>query len=464
MQQSVLNGVVDDVTSIISDIDGTLVHYAAVMRGLGYEPLSGEEQSLEEEAYLQKEEEEQQQQQLQEEKGMNHTPLCTNIDSSEDVVRRLLRWRYTPQARRTRFATLPMQLWRHRPSGRVLRMYELYNVTLQGALISEDTVLLLELLQNLPQVVVTDGCVLRPADSVMVTLITGARVTTYRGRRTSGALPQATYEACEGGGKLWCRRRPQTAVNAPPVDAAAADRGDAVLPMLYPHDAEVPLDAVWLQRFSAVTGASASAEEAPKRGPLWEVCELVRGDGFTVDDRATTTSFFIDIANSPAVVSGGRFANATEAEHYLIRRFETTWGPPYGVVMHVNLGKGHVHAAGCGKKEVMEYILHECEAAAVPRCVKAHAVALFDDCNDLPFAMECGVGILPSVAHEKVLWYGGWESTTKGEAPAATAGTAEARRRAWFRPPYDGPLGAEWALQQILLFLMTKNKSAKEDR
>ncbi|KAH9584212.1 hypothetical protein LSM04_003914 [Trypanosoma melophagium] len=475
--RGVLGDVMTDVTSIFSDIDGTLVHYADTMRRMGYYPLSDDEREKEE-RHMQEHQEK-----LNKE---NNTPPFGSVNSLGDIVQSLLRWRYTAEMRRRRFTTLPLQLWRHQQTGRTLRMYELYNKTLCGALISEDTVLLLEFMQDLPTVSVSNGYALRHEDSLLVALITGARTTTHRCRRISGVLPQATYEACEGGGKLWCRRRScsfSPNFTTPSHFSSSCDNnnnnnnnnnnsnssGDFFLPMLYPHDAEVPLDTRWLQRFNSSTGAydavlnTADTKEEKmnnnknkKTGTLWDVCALVREDGFTVDDVDMTTSFLIDIPRSPAVVCGSRFTTAAEAERYLAAQFHSLWGPKYNVDMCVNLNKGQVHAAGCGKKEVMTYILEESEVSFLSSQrqeekeekknkkgrkeppVKRDAVALFDDCNDIPFAMECGAGLLPSVAHEELLLH-------KAE-----------NHYNWFRTPHDGPLGTEWALQQILLFLMTK--------
>ncbi|KPA74659.1 hypothetical protein ABB37_08992 [Leptomonas pyrrhocoris] len=443
---SVLTSVVSDVTAIISDIDGTLAHYAKTLVKLGYERLESE------------------------------PPYWRQDDKrNEDEIDRLL-WECYPQSyRNERFSSIPYQYWRHKESCHVVKTYELYNLSLTGAIISENTVLLMELLQcksllywglevSTLHMQSSNATARKP---VVCCLITGARTSTFIRRRHGGSLPQTVFESCEGGSKLWDRL-----VNTSewfkdetkelPDNAKTGNK----LPFYPPDSNDVPMDVEWTNNFSGVTGfhADRSGEENQRlsegKTTIWSLeAELIEA-GFATDHDHYDTSFLIDIRNSPCVRSSPSYEPSTatqfpmlfddteEAEKYVMAKFRETYNDLFDVELFMNLGKGQVNARGGGKRGVMLHVLEkaalmDCEAngrseANEKRFSVEHTVALFDDENDLQFAELCGAGILPSVAHEEVLSHKQWR--------------CDPRERRWFRPPVEGPLGSEWALKQIVLF------------
>ncbi|KPI86463.1 hypothetical protein ABL78_4447 [Leptomonas seymouri] len=443
---SVLTSVVSDVTAVISDIDGTLAHYAKTLKKVGYERLESE------------------------------PPLWRQDDKRhEDEVDRLL-WDCYPQSfRNERFASLPYQYWRHTVSGRVVKAYELYNFSLAGAIISENTILLMELLQCKSSLYsgLEVSTVYHQSSSavackpVVCCLITGARTSTFIRRRHGGSLPQTAFESCEGGSKLWCRLLNSSEwfkddANEGPGSAKAGNNS-----FFYPPQAkDVPMDVEWTNKFSGVTGfrADKSDEEnkhlRESKRTIWNLEAELNKAGFATDHNSYDTSFLIDIPNSPCVRSSPShkasnaagyllsFDDAVEAEKYVVSQFRETYNDLFGVELFVNLGKGQVNASGGGKRGVMLHVLDksaEMDSQANnageldgKRFSVEHTVALFDDENDLQFAELCGAGILPSVAHEEVLSHEQWR--------------CDPRERRWFRPPVEGLLGSEWALKQVILF------------
>lgn len=439
---SVLTGVVPDVTAVFSDIDGTIAHYAKTLVKLGYVRLEGVSESwrYDDERYV-------------------------------DELERLL-WTCYPQSYRDkRFATIPSQYWQHVDSQRVVKTYELYNLSLTGAVISENTILLMELMQCAAFLYrgLAASTIATPAEAVVrkpvvCCLITGARTSTFARRRHGGSLPQTSFESCEGGSKLWCRLSDPLSWFKDGA-ANAADGGDAGLFHFYPcQSADVVMDDEWTNQFCKVTGFCVGLSEKESRSlqtsrpAMWELEALLNGAGFTTDHKDYDTSFLIDIGNSPCVRSSPShvsadapnypvlFDSTADAEKYVVSKFKDSYGEVFGVDLFVNLGKGQVNARGSGKRGVMLHVLDKAakldfEAnhtdVSKRRYDVGHTVALFDDENDLQFAELCAAGILPSVAHDEVLAHQEWR--------------CHPSERKWFRAPVEGLLGSEWALKQIIL-------------
>jgi hypothetical protein len=442
---SVLTSVMSDVAAVVSDIDGTLAHYAKTLLKLGYEKLE-----------------------------CAPTSWRKDDEKYEDEVDRLLWDCYPSSLRDARFASIPCQYWRHIDSGRVVKTYELYNFSLTCAVISENTILLMELLQSkatlyhglrigaMPRSDISLAC--KP---VVCCLITGARTSTFLRRRHGGSLPQTTFESCEGGSKLWCRLSNPSRWFKDELNEGADNGETGVDSVFFPATSyDVPMDIDWTNAFSSVTGyrADKSKEENQRfregKQTIWNLENELNEAGFATDHDRYDTSFLIDVRNSPCVRSSPShdpaaatafpavFDNATDAEKFVVSRFRETYNDLFGVEIFVNLGKGQVNAQGGGKRGVMLHVLESCEkmdSHVNPRpesCAKRfcaeRTVALFDDENDLQFAELCGAGILPSVAHDEVLAHKHW--------------CCDPSQRKWFRPPIEGPLGSEWALKQIILF------------
>lgn len=445
LYRSVLTSVVTDVTAVISDIDGTLAHYAKTLAKLGYERLESAPSSWRE------------------------------ADKKfEDELDRLL-WDCYPQAYRDkRFAAIPCQFWLHKVTGRVVKTYELYNHSLTGAVISENTILLMELLQSKdalfrglkePATASVQGMVARKP--VVCCLITGARTSTFIRRRHGGSLPQTIFESCEGGSKLWCRLLNPLQWFDDRADLNSCEKIADELSAFYPSNATgIPMDVEWTNKFSEVTGYRANCAEAElakfraERRTIWDLETQLVEAGFATDHDHYDTSFLIDIRNSPCVRTALSYnpenaahlpqvySDAADAEKFIVASFKDKYNEMYGVEIFVNLGKAQVNAKGGGKRGVMLHVLEKAaeldnQANQTPEmgkkrfCVE-NTVGLFDDENDLQFAELCGAGILPSVAHEEVLAHQQWR--------------CDPSQRRWFRPPIEGPLGSEWALKQLVAF------------
>ncbi|KAK7199277.1 hypothetical protein NESM_000898700 [Novymonas esmeraldas] len=440
---SVLGSVLSDVTAVFSDIDGTLAHYGKTLVTLGYE------------------------------RCLEGSAVDIDAEESGDEVDLLLRSCYPQTYRNQRFGAAAHQFWQHKETGKVLKMYELYNLSLTGAVISERTILLMELLQSEALLyknlappnsdALHSARVRRP---VVCCLITGARTSTLLRRRQGGTLPQTAFESCEGGGKLWCRlRHPEQWFKVHATGAGSTREGTVDDSCFVPHTSEIAMDADWTNRFENVTGyrvGSPGDEKAAlqeTRRTMWALESELNAAGFVTDHQSYDTSFLIDIKKSPCLranaATDGRsassypafFNDADEAERFIVARFQEVYNKEFGVELFVNLGKGQINARGSGKRGVMLHVLQKANEIdrrvnhtpedANTFCVE-NTVALFDDENDLQFAELCGAGMLPSVAHAEVLLHGQW--------------TCEPSKRKWFRPPVDGPLGSEWALKQIVLF------------
>lgn len=230
------------------------------------------------------------------------------------------------------------------------------------------------------------------AAGVVLTIITGARASTYAARRP--ALPEADYEFFENGGRKLAKGA---------VDPAWTDRfADAL--------GEVPAG---VDEGTMMPPALPPPEDRP--GRLWELARELRADGWAVDARDYAANFRVDVRKSPgksaadlsAALAAPRLADAALASSF-------------------NLGKADVYPAGSGKANAARHVL-ELEGIDA-----ADAVALFDDDNDLELGALVGRSFLPGVTHESVL-----------EAMKQHGGR-------WVLTEKRGVLGAEEALERVL--------------
>lgn len=407
--RSKLDGVMnDDITALFSDIDGTIAHYTTVLEGEGYTRVADADEAA------------------------AAAKIAAEAEEGENQMTALLAEVFPPPVREARFRGLPAQYWLHTATGAVVRTYELYNTTLAGrlgkCLISENTILLMELLQSPAQLYHGLPPAEKPRRAVLCTLMTGARTSTYEGRRGGGALPHVAFDVYEGGGKMACRLENLSAVVA-----------DGAEPQYCPDSLlQPPAPDRWSERFAAITGYGSA--EPSTSAPLLKAKRALEAAGFRTDDRAYDTSFLVDVVHSPCLEGGGggegvlSFRTSGEAERYLV----TFFADDSELEVVVNLGKAQVGAKGCNKLGAMQHILHTVQSqASGTQFTSENSVALFDDDNDLPFAKECAVGFLPSVSHVSVLD----QDEIKGR-----------KKIVWFRPPFDGLLGTEWALWQVALF------------
>jgi hydroxymethylpyrimidine pyrophosphatase-like HAD family hydrolase len=300
-------------------------------------------------------------------------------------------------------AALPVHLWKHTATGAVVECCAVFSATLGGGFMSLKTLKLVDRLR---------------AAGVKFVLLTGARTSTFVTRRDSGAVPTVDYGACENGGRLW--------------DAARQ-----------------PIDE-WTDRFAAATGdwrgqTDMAAEQ--RVGPVWDVyrellAEHTAAAPVKLDGKSFGTGFMVDVRENMAGVSGvDGVSSVGQREVAMKARFAGDFSTRFGVAMVVNLGKGHVAPIGCDKAgctafiAAREGIVLRDPAAAGGANVAAearYAAALFDDENDLTFAELCRVGFAPSIAHPSVI-----------DAIAANG-------ERYQRPPVDGFLGTDYALEQLL--------------
>ena len=130
------------------------------------------------------------------------------------------------------------------------------------------------------------------------------------------------------------------------------------------------------------------------------------------------------------------------------------------LTMVVNLGKGHVSARGCTKADVVEYLaatklrvpLRATAAGGPPSGGNGSVLltaALFDDENDLEFAKMCHIGFAPGVAHPAVGEFLKQASDEAAAAAAVAVGGSPAAPR-YRKCPHEGFLGTEYALEQLL--------------
>ena len=379
-----------DVKAIFSDIDGTIVHY--------HDPLVSQGYVLVKDA---------------------QPPSLGAIPGSPDFV---------PEK----------AIWKHQPSGTEIECYRVPSMTLGGGYISCRTLELVELL--------------RQRYDIKFCIVTGARTGTLQARRGCGVLPRADFDVAEGGGRIW-----QQSYKAPAepqfveclwqaAEEQLVGDQDAVLgtnrvPSFIPSfETEVAAklfpfgfteksqhDDAWLNRFIATIGPweENDKEEDPlkRQGKLWDAYRQLAQDypKCKLDAASYCSAFLLDHREA--------LKEDPEIENKLRLRFETEFNDKYDVSFFTNLGKGHISASQLGKRSAVEHIAKE-KLGIDPA---KHAVALFDDENDLQFAKVCGAGFIPSVAHPKVLE----DLRTLSEGQ-------------WKRTTVEGLLGTEEALVDIV--------------
>lgn len=149
------------ITSIFSDIDGTIVHYDKTLKGQGYALLAADDPAS--------------------------AAALAGIPNP---------W------------SLPTSVWRHEATNTAVPCFHVPSLTLGGGYISCRTLHLVDVLRS---------------HGVAYVLMTGARTSTLLARRKSGSLPTADFDVGEGGGKIWARdgAAPDVAVA---VDAAWSAR------------------------------------------------------------------------------------------------------------------------------------------------------------------------------------------------------------------------------------------------
>ncbi|PXF41569.1 hypothetical protein BWQ96_08714 [Gracilariopsis chorda] len=193
---------------------------------------------------------------------------------------------------------------------------------------------------------------------VLFVIITGARSSTYVGRRDY--LPEADYEFFENGGR---------------------------------KIAEGKLDATWSDQFKEQVGeiadrTSLSPDMPPpeqRQGTLWGLYKELLDDGWKLDGRKYTTNFRVDVAKS-------------EGKHTRdLNAIVETKCAPLSLASSYNLGKADLYPAQSGKANAARHILQ------LRQIDSKDAVALFDDDNDIELGSLCGRGFLPGVTHDSVL-------------------------------------------------------------
>ena len=132
------------ITSIFSDIDGTIVHYEKNLKSLGYQLVPADDPAS-----------------------------ATSLNGIPNP------------------SGLPTAVWVHQPTNTYVPCFHVPSLTLGGGFISCRTLHLVDALR---------------ANGVKYVLMTGARTSTLLLRRKSGSLPTSDYDVGEGGGKIWARK------------------------------------------------------------------------------------------------------------------------------------------------------------------------------------------------------------------------------------------------------------------
>jgi len=206
------------------------------------------------------------------------------------------------------------------------------------------------------------------AAGVLFVIITGARSSTYARRRA--ALPAADYEFFENGGRMLAS-------------------GELVPEWTATFEADVgPVDA------SVVPEGDAAPAPATRSGKLWDLYREMKEAGWKVDARDYYTSFRVDVAGTTAAG-----LNAAAFAAWDLRGFSCSF----------NLGKADIYPAGSGKAAAAREVLRRHGLRP------AHAVAMFDDDNDLELGELASRSFLPGATHDSVLdalhRHDNWEMT-----------------------------------------------------
>lgn len=206
------------------------------------------------------------------------------------------------------------------------------------------------------------------AAGVLIVIITGARSSTYLGRRA--ALPAADYEFFENGGRMLA-----SGELVPEWTATFADEVGPVKATIEPGDDAAP-------------------PPSDRTGKLWDLYREMKEAGWKVDARDYYTSFRVDVAGTTtpglddAAFAGWDFR---------------------GLAYSFNLGKADIYPSTSGKAAAAKEVLRRHGLRS------AHAVAMFDDHNDLELGELASRSFLPGVTHDSVLdalhRHDNWEMT-----------------------------------------------------
>ncbi|CDF39098.1 unnamed protein product [Chondrus crispus] len=235
------------------------------------------------------------------------------------------------------------------------------------------------------------------AAGVVFVIITGARSSTYIGRRP--LLPQADFEFFENGGRKL---------------AAGV------------------LDPAWTDRFVAEVGPildrSSLLPDLPpvevRDGTLWQLYRQLAHDGWNIDARDYMTNIRVDVKKSEGKTAS-QFQAIVENEC-----------PKRALASSFNLGKGDIYPQGSGKANAARHILQTLGIDS------KDAIALFDDDNDLELGALVGRSFLPGVTHPSVL-------------------EALKHQPTWTLTEQRGVLGTESALETILALRKESLRSGK---
>lgn len=243
------------------------------------------------------------------------------------------------------------------------------------------------------------------AAGVLIVIITGARSSTYLGRRA--ALPAADYEFFENGGRM----------------LASGE--------LVPEWTATFADDVGPVKATIESGDDAAPPPSDRTGKLWDLYREMKEAGWKVDARDYYTSFRVDVAGTTAAgLDDAAFA---------------AWDFR-GLTYSFNLGKADIYPAMSGKAAAAKEVLRRHGLRP------AHSVAMFDDHNDLELGELASRSFLPGVTHDSVLdalrRHDNWEMTnSRGvlgteEALAAVMRLVAAGDAVEEPPPVDDGGGA----------------------
>lgn len=427
-------------TTIFSDIDGTIVHYDAKLKKQGYELVKIVED---------------------EEKKSSNKQYDTRI-----------------------------HIWRHIETNSLIETIPVPSATLGGGFISTKT---LKLVKEM-----------REKHGVNYVLITGARTSTFLSRVESRSLPEFDFGVCEGGGKIFSfsstfvgddRCCDKVELDLAWLDSFSPSIGTCwkqhlLSDSLQQHDQDKTTNTSQNNIFNSSPHCSDSniAPEDRFGAPLWELYRMLKtekdllGEGFgfpKLDAKSFDTAFMVDVrgptANSseknetPGTTSAAAtsvlkanvdgVSEVTPAELNL-KNLVASSKFADSLEICFNLGKAHISANGCTKADVVKYLAEKklkfqsretgekqkielFSSENNKDSVDSYIVAgMFDDENDLEFVKLCHVGFAPGVAHPAVNQF------FENHEREFTDDNKTKKR--YQKCKYEGLLGTENALEYLL--------------
>lgn len=242
---------------------------------------------------------------------------------------------------------------------------------------------------------------LRNLPNTRFVIITGARASTYAGRRL--LLPTSDFEFFENGGRKLIDGH---------LDHSWSDQFQQSVGDI-PHVADL-------------SPTAEMKEPVERDGKLWDLYRTLKAQHWYLDADDYTTNFRINIKKSEG---------KTPEQFLNLIRNELDIKTNYGLDSSFNLGKADIYPLKSGKANAAKHILQTLNVEA------SDAVALFDDDNDIELGKLCGASYLPSVTHESVL--------------KAKEG------RPWVIMDRQGFLGTEDALERVI---QLRERALAEDR